>query len=49
LNFIRAINQFIKAQFIDNNPIPKEASFEELWDWYDRLQTVENKVEENNS
>lgn len=43
------LNQFLKAQFIDNNPIPKKASFEELWDWYDRFQVVENETEDNNS
>jgi len=25
------INQFLNAQFIENNPLPKSASFEELW------------------
>ena len=37
------VNQFMNAMFIDNNPLPKEANFEELWDWYDKLQSVENK------
>ncbi len=36
------LNQFIDAQFIDNNPLPQSANFEELWAWYDRLQEVEN-------
>lgn len=36
------LNQFLKAQFIENNPLPKDANFEELWSWYDRLQEVEN-------
>jgi len=36
------LNQFINAQFIENNPLPKNASFEELWAWYDRLQEVED-------
>ncbi|UDL05074.1 hypothetical protein [Marinobacter sp. CA1] len=36
------INQFLKAQFIENNSLPRTAHFEELWDWYDRLQTAEN-------
>ncbi len=35
-------NQYIKAMFIANNPIPKDAGFEELWKWYDKLQEVEN-------
>lgn len=36
------LNQFLKAQFIENNPLPKNADFEELWSWYDRLQEVED-------
>ena len=36
------LNQFIKAMFIENNPLPKNAGFEELWEWYERLQYVEN-------
>jgi hypothetical protein len=36
------INQFLNAQFIDNNPLPKSANFEDLWAWYDRLQEVED-------
>jgi hypothetical protein len=35
-------NQNVKAMFIANNPIPKDAGFEELWEWYDELQNVEN-------
>ena len=35
------LNQFIKAQFIENNLIPKNVGFEELWDWYEKLQIVE--------
>lgn len=37
------INQFRNAQFIENNPLPKSAKFEELWGWCDRLQEVENE------
>lgn len=37
-------NQFFKAQFIENNPLPKDAGFVELWDWYDRLQEVEQSI-----
>lgn len=33
------INQYWNAQFIDNNPIPKELAFPELWAWYDRSKT----------
>jgi hypothetical protein len=36
------LNQFMKAMFIENNPLPKDADFEELWNWYDKLQFVEN-------
>jgi hypothetical protein len=36
------LNQFIKALFIENNPIPRNAGFEELWAWYDGLQSVED-------
>jgi hypothetical protein len=36
------LNQFHNAQFIDNNPLPQSASFEELWAWYDKLQEVED-------
>lgn len=37
------LNQFMKAQFIENNPLPKSANFDELWAWYDQLQEVENE------
>ena len=36
------INQYIDAMFIDNNPIPKDLHFPDLWDWFERLQEVEN-------
>lgn len=39
------INQYWNAQFIDNNPIPKELTFPELWAWYDRLKQVEEQHE----
>jgi len=26
-------NQFIEAKFIDNNPIPSDLEFNDLWDW----------------
>ncbi len=35
------MNQFIKAQFIENNPLPVSSDFNELWDWFDKLQEVE--------
>lgn len=37
------INQYWNAQFIDNNPIPKEFAFPELWAWFDRLKKVEDQ------
>jgi hypothetical protein len=37
------INQYLNAQFIENNPIPKELSFLELWAWYDQLKQVEEQ------
>ncbi len=30
-------NQYWEAKFIDNNPIPVESSFDELWDWFGEL------------
>lgn len=39
------INQYRDAQFIENNPIPKEFAFAELWAWYDRLKQVEDQHE----
>ena len=35
------LNQFLKAQFIENNPIPKEHTFWELWEWFEKLQEIE--------
>lgn len=37
------INQFYHAKFIENNPIPKDVGFDELWSWYDRLKDVEDQ------
>ncbi len=28
------INQYLEALFIEENPIPKDCSFEELWRWF---------------
>lgn len=38
------LNQFINAQFIENNPLPRFANFEKLWDWFDKLQKVEDSL-----
>lgn len=35
-------NQFLKAKFIEDNPLPKHAEFKELWGWYCKLQEVED-------
>ena len=35
------INQYIDALYIDDNPIPKDADFPELWEWFDKLREVE--------
>lgn len=36
------LNQFIEAKFIEDNPLPKHAEFKELWEWYSKLQEVED-------
>lgn len=38
-------NQYWEAKFIDNNPVPKNAGFEELWDWFNSLIEAEEKAE----
>jgi hypothetical protein len=35
------LNQFIEALYIENHPVPKDAGFDELWDWFDKLVKVE--------
>lgn len=37
------INQYLNAQFIENNSVPKELSFSKLWDWYSPLKQIEEK------
>jgi hypothetical protein len=37
-------NQYIEAQFIDNHPIPKDASFAELRTWFEPLNDAERKM-----
>ena len=33
------VEQFLEAQFIDDDPAPRDArSLEELWSWFDRLE-----------
>lgn len=35
------INQFLRAKFIESNPLPKDAGFQELWSWFDKFHTAE--------
>ncbi|HAS6248843.1 TPA: hypothetical protein I7203_21125 [Vibrio vulnificus] len=35
------IHQYLEAKWIRNNPTPKCSSLNELWDWYERLYSVE--------
>lgn len=39
-------NQYWEAKFIENNPIPSKLKFNELWDWFCKLQEAERKNEE---
>ncbi len=43
------LNQFYEAMFIENNPLPKKAGFQELWEWYNKLQEIEVAVQMANS
>ena len=38
-------NQYLKAKFIDNHPIPRNLSFKELREWFESLLDVERKKE----
>ncbi|MDX6574524.1 MAG: hypothetical protein QOE96_477 [Blastocatellia bacterium] len=42
-------NQYWEANFIENNPIPKEADFPELWAWFARLREVEERESQPNA
>jgi len=33
-----------KAKFIDDNPIPRDADFRALWDWYKRFEKAESEL-----
>ena len=35
-------NQYLEVKFIDNNPIPKNLSLPDLWDWYERFKEAES-------
>lgn len=38
------INQYLNALFIENNPIPMDSSFEELWEWFAPLLDREHNA-----
>jgi hypothetical protein len=38
------IKQFLDCAIVENNPLPKDASFPELWEWFGRLAAVEKEV-----
>ena len=42
------LNQFYYAKFIENNPLPKDAGFNELWDWYGELSKLKIYKAHNN-
>jgi hypothetical protein len=37
------INQYIEAEFINQNPIPEDLDFSELWKWYAQFKEAEEK------
>jgi hypothetical protein len=38
-------NQFFDAKFIENNRLPRDVGFPVLWEWYSRLQEVEDAAQ----
>jgi hypothetical protein len=36
-------NQYLNALFINDNPIPQNLGFPDLWDWYDELRIAEDR------
>lgn len=38
------INQYLYARFINNNPIPREFGFNELWEWYERFKQASRRA-----
>ena len=38
------LNQYLEAKFINNNPIPHDFSFTDLWEWYEQFKEAENKI-----
>ncbi len=41
------INQYLNALFIENNPIPRGNTFDEMWEWFSPLVERERKVPES--
>lgn len=35
------VEQFLEAQFIDEKPVPRDVSFDQLWAWVDELRAAE--------
>jgi hypothetical protein len=35
------VNQFLRAKFIESNPLPKDAGFQELWSWFEKFYAAE--------
>jgi len=35
------INQYLEAKFIDDNPVPREMDFEQLWAWFGQFKEAE--------
>jgi hypothetical protein len=36
-------NQLMEVKFVDDNPLPKNSNFDELWKWYEPLLEAEKK------
>ncbi len=34
-------NQYMEAKFIENNPIPKDLDFPDLWKWFEQFKKAE--------
>jgi hypothetical protein len=38
------LSQFVDAQFISDNPIPKDLNFSELWTWFEQFRAAEDSA-----
>lgn len=38
------VNQYLDVQFIDNNPLPRDVDFSELWRWFEKFKEPENRA-----